>query len=313
MKQTKRIIFIMLAFSAALFTLSCTKKDEAASMGRESKKIRVTVTVGMIADTVKEIGGQEVEVTALMGAGVDPHLYRASAGDITKLEKADLIFYNGLHLEAKMSDVLKKLSETRNTVAVSESIPSENLLPFEESEFDPHVWFDVSLWKYAVTSVYEGLCKTAPEKKDIFTENYNAYLKKLEELDSYIKKKAAEIPEEKRVLVTAHDAFNYFSKAYGFEVRGLQGISTVTEAGTKDVQDLADFIAERKLPAIFVESSVPEKNIKALQSAVSSRGYEVQIGGELFSDAMGDEGTFEGTYIGMLTHNIDTIAEAMKK
>ncbi|MGP1455727.1 MAG: metal ABC transporter solute-binding protein, Zn/Mn family [Treponema sp.] len=298
---------------ATVLVLSCTNKDEPNTVHAHDQKLKVTVTVGMIADAVKEIGGDAVTVTALMGAGVDPHLYRASAGDIAKLETADLILFNGLHLEAKMSDVLKKLAETRNTAAVSESIPVENRLPFGDSEFDPHVWFDVTLWKYSVHAIYEALCHAAPEKKEAFTERYNTYVKKLDTLHDYVHKRAAELPDTKRVLVTAHDAFNYFSKAYGFEVRGLQGVSTVTEAGAKDVQDLADFIAERKLPAIFIESSVPEKNIKALQSAVVARGYEVRIGGELFSDAMGDEGTFEGTYIGMLTHNIDTIVDALKE
>ena len=212
-----------------------------------------------------------------------------------------------------MGEVLQKISSTRKTIAVAESIPKEYLLPFEESEFDPHVWFDVKLWKYATESVYKTLAEFAPQKKEIFKENYEAYLKSLNELDEFIKKRSSEIPQEKRVLVTAHDAFNYFSKAYGFEVRGLQGISTVSEAGAKDVQELADFITKRKLPAIFVESSVPEKNVKALQEAVKARGYDVSIGGELFSDAMGDEGSFEGTYIGMLTHNINTIIDALKK
>lgn len=313
MTTIKKIVYACIAVLAVTAVLACTKKNNSETMQTGNGKIKVTVTIGMIADAAKEIGGDEVAVTALMGAGVDPHLYRASAGDITKLETADLILFSGLHLEAKMSDVLKKLSETRNAFAVSESIPIQNRLPFGDSEYDPHVWFDVSLWKYSVKSVYEALCKTAPDKTAVFTERYNTYIKELDKLNEYIQKRVQELPAEKRVLVTAHDAFNYFSKAYGFTVRGLQGISTVTEAGAKDVQDLADFIAARELPAIFIESSVPEKNIKALQSAVGARGYTVQIGGELFSDAMGDDGTFEGTYIGMLTHNIDTIVDALKK
>lgn len=309
----KKIFFTIAAVLLPIFILNCSKNENRKTKQEINKKIKVTATVGMIADAAKEIGGTEVEVTALMGAGVDPHLYRASAGDIVKLETADLILYNGLHLEAKMSDVLKKLAATKKTVAVSENIPHNSRLPFGDAEFDPHVWFDVSLWKYSVKSVYESLCKVKPDEKDLFTKNYSAYIEKLNMLDEYIKNRANELTSEKRVLVTAHDAFNYFSKAYGFEVRGLQGISTVTEAGAKDVQNLADFIAERKLPAIFIESSVPEKNVKALQSAVKARGYDVAIGGELFSDAMGDDGTFEGTYIGMLTHNIDTIVNALKK
>ncbi|UTC77630.1 zinc ABC transporter solute-binding protein [Treponema sp. OMZ 799] len=302
----------VLTILLSLVFFSCSK-TEKTSETKDSGKIKVTATIGMVADIAKVIGGDEVNVQALMGAGVDPHLYRASAGDMEKLQKADIIFYNGLHLEAKMGEVLQKISSTRKTVAVAESIPKEHLLPFEESEFDPHVWFDVKLWKYATESVYKTLAEFTPQKKEAFKKNYEAYILKLDELDEFIKKRASEIPQEKRVIVTAHDAFNYFSKAYGFEVRGLQGISTVSEAGAKDVQELADFITKRKLPAIFVESSVPEKNVKALQQAVKSRGYHVEIGGELFSDAMGDEGSFEGTYIGMLTHNINTIIDALKK
>ena len=306
-----KISGLILLFSLAFF--SCAKQEQKAGTSTAEGKIKLTATIGMVADIAKVVGGNEVDVQALMGAGVDPHLYRASAGDMEKLQKADIIFYSGLHLEAKMGEVLQKISSTRKTVAVAESIPKEYLLPFEESEFDPHVWFDVKLWKYATESVYKTLAEFAPQKKEVFKENYEFYLARLNELDEFIKKRASEIPQEKRVLVTAHDAFNYFSKAYGFEVRGLQGISTVSEAGAKDVQELADFITKRKLPAIFVESSVPEKNVKALQEAVKARGYDVSIGGELFSDAMGDEGSFEGTYIGMLTHNINTIIDALKK
>ena len=306
-----KISGLILLFGLAFF--SCAKQEQKAGTSTAEGKIKLTATIGMVADIAKVVGGDEVDVQALMGAGVDPHLYRASAGDMEKLQKADIIFYSGLHLEAKMGEVLQKISSTRKTVAVAESIPKEYLLPFEESEFDPHVWFDVKLWKYATESVYKTLAEFAPQKKEVFKENYEFYLARLNELDEFIKKRASEIPQEKRVLVTAHDAFNYFSKAYGFEVRGLQGISTVSEAGAKDVQELADFITKRKLPAIFVESSVPEKNVKALQEAVKARGYDVSIGGELFSDAMGDEGSFEGTYIGMLTHNINTIIDALKK
>lgn len=281
--------------------------------GTKSGKPLVVTTIGMIADAVKNIAGDEVETAALMGSGVDPHLYKATAGDVKKLQEADLILYNGLHLEAKMGDVLKKLSGSRFVVGVSDSIPKEKLLLAGEGEYDPHVWFDVKLWSYSVKAVYESLCKLTPEKTDKFTENYKKYQAELNKLDDYTLKKANSVPKTKRILVTAHDAFNYFSRAYGFEVKGLQGVSTVTEASAKDMQELASFISERKIPAIFIESSVPHKNVEALQAAVKSRGYNVGIGGELFSDAMGDEGSFEGTYIGMLTHNINTIVSALSK
>ncbi len=302
----KKLIFgAALCFAAVIS--GCTKQD-----AKNTKPLVVT-TIGMIEDAVKNIGGDDVRVAALMGAGVDPHLYKATAGDVKKLNEADLILYNGLHLEAKMSDVLAKLSKSRFVAAVSETIPTEERLPFEQSEFDPHVWFDVKLWSYSVKSVYDNLCKLVPEKQAAFTERYAAYQKQLDELDAYTRKRAATLPESKRVLVTAHDAFNYFSRAYGFEVKGLQGISTVTEASTNDMKMLADFIAERKLPAIFIESSVPHKNVEALQAAVRDRGYNVAIGGELYSDAMGTADTPDGTYIGMLKHNIDTIVNALSK
>jgi len=305
--MSKRIVFL---FACMMLAVGLYAKPKAKA---ENSKPLVVTTIGMIADAAKNIGGDDVKVESLMGAGVDPHLYKATAGDVKKLNDADLILYSGLHLEAKMSDVLAKLSKSRFVVAVSETIPVDRRLPFGDSEFDPHVWFDVKLWSYSVKSVYESLCTLVPQKKDAFTMRYNEYQAKLDELDSYTMKLASSLPEGKRVLVTAHDAFNYFSRAYGFTVKGLQGISTVTEASTSDMKSLADFIAARKLPAIFIESSVPHKNVEALQAAVMDRGYSVGIGGELYSDAMGDEGTEDGTYVGMLRHNIDTIVNALSK
>ena len=305
--MSKKIVFL---FACMMLAVGLYAKPKAKA---ENSKPLVVTTIGMIADAAKNIGGDDVKVESLMGAGVDPHLYKATAGDVKKLNDADLILYSGLHLEAKMSDVLAKLSKRRFVVAVSETIPVDRRLPFVDSEVDPHVWFAVKLWSYSVKSVYVCLCTLVPQKKDTFTMRYNEYQSKLDELDSYTMKLASSLPEGKRVLVTAHDAFNYFSRAYGFTVKGLQGISTVTEASTSDMKSLADFIAARKLPAIFIESSVPHKNVEALQAAVMDRGYSVGIGGELYSDAMGDEGTEDGTYVGMLRHNIDTIVNALSK
>lgn len=305
----KKIFILFAAVSISLSIFATGKTEEE----KKSGKPLVVTTIGMIADAVKNIAGDEVELANLMGSGVDPHLYKATAGDVKKLQNADLILYNGLHLEAKMGDVFKKLSGSRFTVGVSESIPKEKRLLSDDSEFDPHVWFDVKLWSYSVKAVYESLCKLLPEKNEKFTTNYKQYQEKLDKLDIYITDKVKTVDKTKRILVTAHDAFNYFSRAYGFEVKGLQGVSTVSEASAKDMQTLAAFIAERKIPAIFIESSVPHKNVEALQAAVKARGYDVGIGGELFSDAMGDEGSFEGTYIGMLTHNINTIVSALGK
>ncbi|GAB1484539.1 zinc ABC transporter substrate-binding protein [Treponema sp.] len=295
---------------AGILTVSCTKtdKDAAASGG----KLSVITTTGMIADAAKNIGGDLIEVTALMGAGVDPHLYKASAKDVDRLGKASLILYGGLHLEGKMTDVLEKLGQRKPTLAVAEEIPDDKLIGSNgQGSHDPHVWFDVKLWMYAVDAVRDSLIALLPDEDEALRANYDAYAAQLSALDEYIRKRTAELPQEKRLIITAHDAFEYFGRAYGFEVRGLQGISTVSEAGTRDVQDLAEFIVRGKIPAIFVESSVPRKNVEALQAAVHSRGWDVQIGGELFSDAMGDTGTVEGTYVGMLKHNIDTIVSAL--
>lgn len=305
------ILFISI-FSFGIMITNCTKKDENTKNAEE--KPSVVTTTGMIADAAKNIGGNLIDVTALMGAGVDPHLYKASAKDVDRLAKAQLILYGGLHLEGKMSDVLKKFGELKPTLAVAECIPEEKLLGGENQGLhDPHVWFDVALWMVAVDAVRDSLVSLLPEDAAAIEANYTEYVAKLATLHVYMKEKTAEIPEDMRIMITAHDAFEYFGRAYGFEVKGLQGISTVSEAGTRDVQDLASYIAKKKVPAIFVESSVPKKNVEALQAAVHARGWDVEIGGELFSDAMGDSGTFEGTYVGMLTHNINTIAGALSK
>ena len=277
------------------------------------KPLRVVSTIGQIHDIVKNVGGEHVKSIALMGPGVDPHLYKASAGDLRKLSKADIIFYNGLHLEAKMGAVFKKMGKRRTTVAVAEKIPAKKLLSDVKRPDinDPHIWFDCELWKYAIESVRDTLMKKDPANAETYKTNAAKYLAQAAELHDYVKKNALKVSAEQRVLVTAHDAFRYFGRAYGFEVRGLQGLSTVDEAGTKDVKELAEFIAQRKIRAMFVESSVPQRYIKAVQLAVESRGWKVEIGGELFSDAMGDAGTKEGTWIGMVRHNIDTIVPAL--
>jgi manganese/zinc/iron transport system substrate-binding protein len=276
--------------------------------------LNVVTTTGMIADIAKNVGGDHVQVTSLMGPGIDPHLYKASAGDVNRLFEADIIFYNGLHLEASMGKVLERFNESgATTVAVAEAIDPEKLQapPEFEGFYDPHVWFNVAFWMDAAMAVQDALIEIDPAHADDYAANAQAYLAELAELDAYVIEQAARVPKEQRVLITAHDAFNYFGKAYGFEVRGLQGISTASEAGTADVQDLARFITERRIPAIFVESSVPPRTVEAVQAAVRAQGFDVQIGGELFSDAMGSPGTPEGTYNGMVRHNIDTIVGAL--
>jgi manganese/zinc/iron transport system substrate-binding protein len=278
-----------------------------------SRQIRVVTTVGMITDIVQIVGGDRVQVKGLMGPGIDPHSYKASEGNVIDLAGADVVFYNGLHLEAKMAEVFEKMGDRIKTAQVTRGIPEDRLLspPEFEGQHDPHVWFDVTLWIEAVKQVEKSLSEMDPEHAAGYRARAQAYQQELAALHAYALEQTARVPPEQRVLITAHDAFNYFGRAYSFEVRGLQGISTATEAGAGDVKALADFIVERRIPAIFVESSVPLRNVEALQAAVQARGFEVRIGGELFSDAMGDEGSVEGTYSGMVRHNLDTIVGAL--
>jgi len=305
-------VYISLCLVVIFMFIGCDPKGKPPDASGGGK-LRVVTTIGMVNDIVKNVGGERVEVTGLMGPGVDPHLYKASAGDVQRLTSAQLIFYNGLHLESKMGDILAKMSGDTKTVAVTDAVDQSLLLrpPEFEGQYDPHLWFDVPLWMEAVGRVRDTLSEVDSDNTLIYDTNAERYLSKLAELHEYVKAQAERVPSEQRVLVTAHDAFNYFGKAYGFEVRGLQGISTATEAGIADVQELATFIAERRIPAIFVESSVSTRSLEAVKAAVKSKGFDVEIGGELFSDAMGNEGTPEGTYIGMVRHNIDTIVTAL--
>ena len=279
------------------------------------RAVRVTATTGMIADLVRNVGGERVEVAGLMGPGVDPHLYKPSASDVQKLEGADIIFYNGLELEGRMTDVFVKIARGgKPTIAVTEDIDPELLRePIEfEGKYDPHIWFDVTLWQRAARTVARELAALDPGSKAVYERNADAYVRQLEELHRYVQRQIATIPASSRVLVTAHDAFGYFGRQYGMEVRGLQGTSTATEAGARDVRTLAQFLCARRIKAIFVESSVPHSTIRAVQEAARARGCAVTIGGELFSDAMGSEGTPEGTYLGMVRHNVDTIVRALR-
>jgi manganese/zinc/iron transport system substrate-binding protein len=304
----------LLLFIALLSLTACggTAGGQATD-GASGDKLNVVATIGMITNIAEIVGGEHVQVEGLMGAGIDPHLYVASEGDVELLQNADIIFYNGLFLEAQMDEILKQIAERKTAVAVAENIDKSLLLPWATyaDEYDPHVWFDVTLWMKAVEAVRDTLVEVDAANADDYQANAETLLQELTELDAYVKEQAARVPAEQRVLITAHDAFHYFGRAYGFEVRGLQGISTASEAGTADVRDLANFIVERQIPAIFVESSVPVRNVEALQAAVRDRGFEVVIGGSLFSDAMGDPGTPEGTYVGMVRHNIDTIVTAL--
>ncbi|MBD0329318.1 MAG: zinc ABC transporter substrate-binding protein [Thermoleophilia bacterium] len=295
--------------AAAAFA-GCGPVQQATGRHVGAPPIEVVATTGMIADAVENVGGDRVEVTALMGPGIDPHLYRASEGDVQLLGGADLVVFNGLHLEAKLGEVLARLEG--RAVAVGERIPAARRIRAPGATYDPHVWFDVQLWGVVVEAVRDALVGVDPAGRDVYERGAERHLAELRELHRYVRAQVARVPAERRVLVTAHDAFGYFGRAYGFEVLGLQGISTVSEAGTADIRELADTIAERRIPALFVETSVSPRAIEALRAAVRSRGFEVAIGGALFSDAMGDDGTRQGTYVGMVRHNVDTLVAGLR-
>lgn len=280
----------------------------------DSEKIVVTTTTNVITDLVENIGGDAVSVTGLMGSGVDPHLYRPTPSDVKKLQNADIVFYNGLDLEGKMGDIFVKIGREGTSVwAVSENIPHESLLSLDtDGHFDPHIWWDVKLWMEAAKVVATGLKEHDPENSQQYDQNLANYLDQLETLDSASLKKIDSVSQEQRVLVTAHDAFRYFGHAYGFEELAIQGWSTDSEAGIREIQNLADEISKRKIKALFVETSISPATIEALRAAVQDRGHDVAIGGELFSDAIGEKGTVQGTYIGAFTHNMDTIVRALK-
>lgn len=302
MKQYIYILLLMAFFS-------CKQEKDP------NQKTQVVTTTTMITDLVKNVGGDLIDVNGLMGAGVDPHLYKASAGDVTKLANADIIFYNGLHLEGKLVEVFEKMeSATTAQVALGEKLDTTGLIgsDYFASNYDPHVWFNIQYFKQFTGEVVRTLSRKLPQHKELFKTNGDAYLKQLESLETEIKETISTLPKEKRILVTAHDAFNYFGKSYDFEVVGLQGLSTATEAGVQDVQKLSQFIIDRNVKAIFVESSVPQRTIEALQEAVRAKDHEVVIGGSLYSDALGDAGTVEGTYIGMFRYNVNTIVDSLK-
>jgi len=275
---------------------------------------RVVATVGMIADIAREIAGPLAQVDGIIGEGVDPHLYKPTAPDVKAMQSADVVFYNGLLLEGKMTDILVKLASSGKRVhAVTEGLAEDSgyVLSGEDEHHDPHVWMDVKGWIAATKIVEKALAEFDSANAATYQANATAYRAKLEALDQYAKTSIASIPETQRVLVTAHDAFQYLSRAYGIEVRGIQGMSTESEAGVKDIEDLVSFLVARKIPAVFVESSVSDKNVRALLEGASAKGHNVIIGGELYSDAMGAGGTYEGTYLGMIDHNITTITRAL--
>ena len=300
----KKIVFIL---TITLTFFNC--KNEKQTNG----KLNIVTTTTMITDLVKNVGGDHINLQGLIGSGVDPHLYKASEGDVTKLSDADIIFYNGLHLEGKLVEVFEKMKNIK-TIAISDALDEKTLIGSEyfASNYDPHIWFDLEYWKQATQFVVATLSEAIPAQKTAFQTNGTKYIEQLNALKTKLETTINALPKEQRILVTAHDAFNYFGKAFDFEVVGLQGLSTATEAGVQDVQKLAAFIIENNVKAVFVESSVPKRTIQALQAAVKSKNHKVTIGGTLYSDALGNAGSIEGTYIGMFEYNVNTIVNALK-
>ncbi len=274
-------------------------------------QLKVTTTTEMIADLAQNIGGQYVKVTALMGSGVDPHLYKATQGDLRRLSRADIILYNGLHLEGKMQDIFEKMARNKPVFAVSSLIPVTQLR--QHGHFpDPHIWFDLRLWHQAGQRVLQILQQQDPKNKQAYADNARSYLNEMQQLHQWIKSQVQSIPQAQRILITAHDAFGYFGQAYGMQVEGLQGISTAAQFGLQDIKQLKDIIVKNQIKAVFVESSVSPRFIQSLVAGVKAEGHNLRIGGELFSDAMGKTGTPDGSYFGMVKHNVKTIVDALK-
>ncbi|MHA3914512.1 metal ABC transporter solute-binding protein, Zn/Mn family [Halovulum sp. GXIMD14793] len=301
MRLTRRHLLATAAASA----LPCT--------AWASDKLSVVATTGMISDTARRIGGDLIKVRALMGPGVDPHGYRQTRSDIVAMTRADLVLWHGLFLEAQMETFFETLARKNAVTAVADSLPVDQLLAHEDyaNRYDPHVWMDPTLWRGVAETISATLQAALPGQAQAIKANADGFIKELGSLDAYSEETLSSVPEPARVLVTAHDAFGYFGRAYGFELIGIQGISTESEAGLKRIADLVDLLVDRNIGAVFVETSVSDRNMRALIEGAAARGHEVKIGGELFSDAMGPDGTYEGTYIGMIDHNVTTIATAL--
>ena len=311
MKSRLKKALVMLIVGIPFLLGACSNESEKTSTVPDHDRIQIVTTISQIGEPIEVIGGDRVEVESLMGPGVDPHLYKATQGDINKLQNADIILYNGLHLEGNMGEVFAKMSEDRPTVGLGESLDKEKLLTDEDGAIDPHIWFDVDLWKEALDVAVEELKKLSPDDADYFEENKQKYLSQLDELKKESVEKISSIPQEQRVLVTAHDAFGYFGRTYDIDVIGLQGLSTEDEVGISDIQSTVKLLIEKQVPAVFVESSINQNSIRAVIDGASKEGLEVTLGGELYSDAMGTKGTKEGTYLGMYRHNVNTIYQAL--
>lgn len=307
MQSPNKLIFSVFALTLLFALFSCATDEHS-----DDARPFVVATTMMLEDMVAQIAGDHIRVQGLMGPGVDPHLYRATPADIRRLEQADLIIYNGLFLEARLSEVLSRMPQ--RAFAAAEKLSRERLIEAGEfgGNFDPHVWFDVSLWAEIALLTGERLAELVPEAADDIRAGARAYAEELTALHEWVKAEIASIPESRRVLITAHDAFSYFGRAYNIEVRGLQGLSTQSEVGLQDITRMVRFIMENDIPAIFLESSIAPRSVQSLINGVRERGGEVRLGGELFSDAMGSRDTPEGTYTGMVRHNVNTIVQALQ-
>ncbi len=302
-----RISFSLLLIFLALFA-SCSP-----AIKKNRQQLTIVCTTGMIADGIKNIVQDSAVVIALMGEGVDPHLYKATTGDLEKLYEADIIFYNGLHLEGKMGQIMEKLGKLKPTIALGDGLIHHDLLWADSATHtpDPHIWFDVQLWAKALQRAAKHLPLHDPKNKTFYETNAANYLQVLANLDSVTRLQLTQIPPSQRLLITSHDAFGYFGRRYAIEVKGLQGISTAAEFGLRDVADLVQLICDKKIQAIFTETSVSDKSIQAVVQGCKAKGHEVKIGGHLFTDAMGAANTAEGTYKGMITANSRQIVEAL--
>jgi manganese/zinc/iron transport system substrate-binding protein len=319
MNRSRRDVLCGIVSSVATAAFAGCGHPESAAGGpaqfraAPSRPIRAVATTGMVADLVRQVGGDRVTLTQLCGAGVDPHLYKATRDDVREILAGDIFFVSGLHLEGKLATVLARVGARRPVIAVAERLPADRLLapPEFEGAHDPHVWNDVSAWAEAASVVAEALAEFDPSHVAGYATRAAAYRDQLAQLHAYGQRCIATVPARGRVLVTSHDAFHYFGRAYGLEVRGVQGLSTESEAGLARINDLVDLLVARDVRAVFVESSVPRKSIDALVEGAQSRGKSIVIGGELFSDAMGSPGSYEGTYIGMLDHNLTLVARGL--
>ncbi|HMO12843.1 MAG TPA: zinc ABC transporter substrate-binding protein [Pirellulaceae bacterium] len=299
-----------------LFLSGCDTRPSRESLTPNEdagNRLKIVATVGMVADIVREVGGERVHVIQLIGSSIDPHLYRATRDDVQEIMRADIVFYSGLRLEGRMGDTLAKLMDRKKIVGVTEALDHSLLLTVDESrkQFDPHVWMNVSLWSKCVDVIVKTLSEVDATGAESFAQNGKRYQEQLTQLHEYGLRCLQSIPVKQRLLITSHDAFGYMQQAYGLEVQGIQGISTESEASLKRVNQLVDLLLKRQIPAVFVETSVSHKGVDALVEGVRAKGGLIEVYGKLFSDAMGPKGTYEGTYIGMLDHNFTNITRAL--